>query len=802
MADPWQNFDPLRTPVVSGAPAPEADPWAAFNPAPPPEKAKAKTEDEWAAFNPTKPPKEPDVIKDVAVQVVANIPKGMAGTADFAEMISLPQATAKGIRYLLGDTKSHVDKLESVYKAPTPETKLGEYGATVGELVGSSIVPGAGWLGVARNIAANAVKAPAQTMAGRLVQNAATTTANNPVRSILFDLASATTGGIAQQGAKDAGFGRAGQTIASLAGGFVPLLPSVARIPFQRAREYVATQGENAAYKRFVDQLPEGIDEFRTRLATGATRRDAETQVQTFDTLGEEMRRLSAANDPRVDAAARVLADKRGIDIEQARNEIIRRDATGATIDRLVKEQGITPDTAKDRLRKLTAVWKDSDLFLAETPAAMPSNELIRNTRNIDNLDMRRIANPGETGAHHLIDDLANSPGSAAFTTRGRVGERNLDVKDTVRGRLEQLSPIDPVTLDRMTIESVPDRVEQLRKVASLDYDKAYSAPTNFDLMKTELPALLEKHNTIAAGRYGETADKLRQGLTYINEAWRRGDLDTALQRMQDARGELRQLRDGVGPKGERWKTQAYNALDNLYDDVTDLMTRANPQWGTANARWADMNIMDEAQRIGESFAEKAGPKFRKDFEKYQRLDPEVQDVVKTFWLNKFFDKLTNAKDTHDVAKHFRDDHTRSMIRSFFGDEALLEVAKMTRDAAIATKSGGMLANSKTHFRKQRQIVADADTGIMPSMEATAQEGPKKAMLGQLWSVLSDRMNKPLARIATTPVRDTAQVALEVQNMRKAMEFLDRLRNTRSMPITPPLVSTGIGAGITSDRQQ
>lgn len=800
MADPWKDFDPLRTPIVTEAPATEADPWAAFNPTPPAKGSQPKADDPWAAFNPTAPKKSPDVVTDVVKQVVSNIPRGMASTVDLAEMTSLPHAASRAARYLLfGDKRSRVEAMDEVFTPPKPETKAGEYGATVGETIGGSALPGLGWIGAARGIAANAVKAPATSALARLGQSMAKTTAENPVRAGVYDLLSATTSGIGQQAAKDAGAGQFGQTLAGIVFGGVPLLPSLARKPFQSMREYAAGQGERGAYKRFADQLPDDVDTFANQVATGPSRRNVETQRQTLDALGEEMDRVTRNPTPQMEEAAKVLAERRGIDIDEAKSIIARRDAVTATIDRLVKEQKITPGTAKDRLRNLTAVHADSPLLLAEYGAAAPSNAKIRSVKDVDNLDPRMLAHPANTGAHYLIDDLANSPGRAAFTTREAIETRNLGMKDVVRGKIEEMAPLDPISKERMTAQHVPERIEELRRIASQEYQQAYRAPTNFDLVKQELPQLIEKHQTIAAGRYGETHNKLMEGLSYISEAWRRGDIDTALQRMQDARAELRQLRDGANNPLTGRKTTTYDALDNLYDDVTDLMTRANPTWGSANSRWAGMNIAEEAKRLGETFAEKAGPKFRRDADAYSRLDPEVQDLVKTEWLAKTFEKLDNAGDTHDVAKFFKNDHIRNAIEMFFGREAMLDITKIVRDAAIATKSGRMLGNSSTHFRSQRQIVADAETGILPSMESTVKEGPKKAMMGQLWSVLSDRINKPLARIATTPMRDTAQVAMELHNMRKAQEFIERLRQQRSMPIIPTKIVTGIGAATTSD---
>lgn len=746
--DPWAEFAPKAAPAAQ-----DQDPWSEFKP-----RAKA----------------EADTLLDVVKQFVGGIPKGIAGTADAAPLLApgmmVPHLLAKEAKKRLGVPDPTATELwdKSGLAPDKPKTSAGEYAATIGETVGGSLLPGAGWIGVARNLAAR----PAAGLATNLVQRAAQATAANPTAAAGFDLASAVTGGAAQQFAKDEGAGPVGQTVAAMAGGMVPILPSLAAGPINRFRGAMANQGQTGAYTRFASQLPEGdIDLFANQVATGAGRNDLRIQRRTLDILGEEMQRAG-----------------------QDRGQAIR-----STVDRIVAETGASPATARDQIRRLTAVHQDSPLLMAEYGAAAPSNAAVRSTRNPENLDLREVARPVDNGAHMVIDDLANGSGNSSGVVRNAVAERNLGMRDVAREQLESFAPRAPGAQRVRTIEDLDQMQEGARRAAEMEYQAAYSGQTNNRLLMGLLPRILDRHINRMNGRAGAPAEALRGA---VDEFFLHGQggqriamMD--LQHLQDARGALR---DRIETARRAGNNQIVATLQPLYRDVTRLMERANPTWARANQRWADNSLDTVARELGEAFSLRAGPQYREQARQFQALAPEAQDMVRVEFLQKIFDRLDNLADTHDVAKLFATDHIRNSIRELFGARAAAQVAQMTRDASIATRSQRMLGNSQTHMRGMRQREADADTGVLAAAQNMNMSGIKSAMLDRLWAFFTERRNRPLAEIATTPMRDTAEVARHIHNMRVAQEFVRRITSqTQAGRLSSPSLA-GISAS-TNDKE-
>ena len=111
-----------------------------------------------------------------------------------------------------------------------------------------------------------------------------------------------------------------------------------------------------------------------------------------------------------------------------------------------------------------------------------------------------------------------------------------------------------------------------------------------------------------------------------------------------------------------------------------------------------------------------------------------------------------------------------------------------------------MLGNSQTHMRGMRQREADADTGVLAAAQNMNMSGIKSAMLDRLWAFFTERRNRPLAEIATTPMRDTAEVARHIHNMRVAQEFVRRITSqTQAGRLSSPSLA-GISAS-TNDKE-
>lgn len=537
-------------------------------------------------------------------------------------------------------------------------------------------------------------------------------------------------------------------------------------------RQAAAGQGQTGAYNRFAGQIEDGVDTFANQVATGAARNTQNIQRRTLDILGEEMERAGGDRIPAVQNA----------------------------VARISRETGVAPATAREQIRRLSAVHAESPLLMAEYPAVAQSNAAVRATRNPATADVQEIGRVRDSGAHFIIDDLANQAGAGSSSTvRNAVNDRNLGIRDVMRDRLGDMAPRAPGGAGPRTIHDLDQMQEGARRAASMEYQAAYQAPTNNRLLLGMLPRILDRHSNRMAGRSGEQAQALRGAINEFMITRPNGQTIPmmGLQQLQDARQALRnQITRAREADGQ---AHVVATLQPLYNDVTRLMERANPTWARANQRWADNAIDTVGRRLGEAFSLKAGPQYRRQLREYERLAPEAQSMVQVEFLQKMADKLDNIGDTHDVAKLFATDHMRAAVRSLFGDRAVVDLTMATRDAATATRSGRMLGNSATAMRLARRADSDAETGIQAAADMASVRGIRNAILERLTRIVTERRNQPLAEIATTPMRDTAAVARHIHNMRAAQRYQSALRQPSPQSLQASSVAGGIAGQETAD---
>lgn len=110
---------------------------------------------------------------------------------------------------------------------PEAKTTPGRYAAKAGEVVGASAVPvGA----VVANAPKLAALVPTTTMRAT-GQTIGQTVAAAPGTAVALDVASGVTGGLSEQAAKEAGYGPTAQTMAGIAGSFIPGIGAAYRAP-------------------------------------------------------------------------------------------------------------------------------------------------------------------------------------------------------------------------------------------------------------------------------------------------------------------------------------------------------------------------------------------------------------------------------------------------------------------------------------------------------------------------------------------------------------------------------------------
>lgn len=197
-------------------------------------------------FGPQSPKESPGVwgyASDIGEQAVRGFNKGLTNvvTAPYRFLDWTAEKVTGGQG--LPDVET-MPLYKQYLEKPEARTTPGRYAATVGEAVGASAVPmgmtmkaAPAWAALQPTTTANAVK---QTIGQNIVAAPGAATA--------LDVASSTTGGIASQGAQEAGFGPTGQMIAGVAGSLVPGVG----LAYQSARQTpIGTPtGRNVAQQR------------------------------------------------------------------------------------------------------------------------------------------------------------------------------------------------------------------------------------------------------------------------------------------------------------------------------------------------------------------------------------------------------------------------------------------------------------------------------------------------------------------------------------------------------------------------
>jgi len=763
-----------------------------------------------------------ETVGDVAMQVPSGISRGLVSTLT-APYRALDWAGEKltGTGFLPDADKMSMYRPYIGDQSPQPQTDAGRYGRAVGESLGYSAAPSAGLLAAAPRMAAMAPTTATRAMG----QNIGAQIAARPGAAVAADAVSATGSGLAQQWATEEGFGPGGQTMAAIAGGFAPLAigQGVAHLT-QSARGALA---RSDPYARVASGLGDStVDDLSSQVATGATRFDEATNRRTIDVLGQEMVRTGG------DRAA----------------------ATQGAVARMVAEDGITQATAQQRLRNLTSVHRDTDLMFGEYPAVARGDQTTRRMQP-QNITDEAAARVDDVGTHWEIDSIANAgSGTSGQRVRNAVTQRAEDLADTTRQVVQRMAP------NGNTIQDSEALIQGLTRQAAAEYQQVHSAQgnVNYGMLHGLLRRVVDRHTQRMYGRAGEQFDVLEESLGSlfttiprttagraranqpgiedqvafarrdVREARRNGlprDQIIALERQADDLAEnMRINRRNLGPENQQilmpslqelqdmrggirgkitaarqaGKTHVVAQLQPLYRDLTRIMERASPQWATANRRWADMNLAEVAQDLGDALSKTAGPRFREQMGEFRRLAPEAQNIVRIHFVQKMLDQIDNAAKLgkmRDLGAQFSTDHMRATVRNVLGDQAAVQMARLIRDHNVAAKSGKMLGGSPTHMRAMRQGDKDQDLGILASIDQASASSFRKWAMDWTINRLREGRNREVGRIVTTPMSDTAAVAENLERMRGAAVRANAL----SEPVRIPPGTAGKIGGTLSE---
>jgi transposase-like protein len=691
-------------------------------------------------------PTTADAVTDGGSQLVRGINRGINA------VVSLPGEIFGGAVNMVapgqGDRFKWNNVASEFMTSPNakPTTTLGRYADSVGQAIGSSAIPMAG-------IAAKSMQAApaAQTTIGAVGQQIVNAYRASPGAAVAGDVVASVGGGIGQQAAQEGGFGATGQMIGGLAGAMAPagIAAGVggAVRQVQRAR---ANMGEQGAYGRIAESVDGPLTDLVDNVATGGTNMSAAINRRTIDVLGEEMTRA-------------------GGDVARAQQ---------ATIARLANEFGVPPTTAADQIRRLTSVHRDSPLMLGEYPSVARSNAETRSTRP-QNVNLDDVARTQESQTQYKLDTLGNNGNApSAATVRNAVNQREEGLGPALGEMFVRSGP--RVAGRPASIADVENMIGQADQLASAEYRAAHNGPVNNGLMMNWLPRLLEWHTRRATSRSGDIERAINNAVDQFYTNTPNGRIAmSSLQQLQDARGVLRGQITQYRTQG---RNDLVNAVQPVYDHVTRLMAAMSPQWAQANRRWADGRLNEVASELGDAFAKQAGPRFREQMRAFNQMAPEAQNVVRVHWIQQQLDKLTNLPDTHSVAKAYTNDHMRNMVRSLLGDQAAVDFTRLVRDIKVAEQSKGMMRNSATHRRGQAQKQEDLETGLVSAVDNVSAKGMLQSFLERSAQVLTEQRNRPMAKILTTPMNDTARVAMHLHRMQQQKNRLAQFAQPRVAP--------------------
>ena len=360
-----------------------------------------------------------DPVVDAAGQLVRGVNRGLHSIA------ALPGAIVGGAVSMAGFPETgeamqlRNNPVSQFMTSPgvQPQTTAGRYANAAGQAIGASFVPTGALVANASRLAAmaptTALRATGQNIGQRI--------AAAPGSAVGADLAAATSGAAGAQAARDEGYGPGTQAVAGLAGALAPGvaaggLSAIFR-PLQRAR---AEQGREGAYGNVANSIDGGPDALAqdVALGSGAGAVAGQNRQNALRILGEEM---TAANGNVAQAQA-------------------------ATIARISRETGVTPQTAAQHLRSLQQQQTGNPLMLGEQPSVMRSDDAMRGPGggllSAENVNLERLKQVQDSATRGKFDYLASSGNApSAVQTRNALISRQDRLADNLRdalGRIQQ----------------------------------------------------------------------------------------------------------------------------------------------------------------------------------------------------------------------------------------------------------------------------------------------------------------------------------------------------------------------------
>lgn len=510
--------------------------------------------------------------------------------------------------------------------------------------------------------------------------------------------------------------------------------------------------------------LGKGYDPVRRAVYENASpRRAAETAFN---------RELQAGETSAAELSASILPGHKSLSTEQRVRayEMLAEEMKSRPIGaktrvaaRMAQEFGGTAKTNADRLaamsKRYDAQLGGSPLTLSELPSVTRANAALKKGGDVTD---EMLTSFDETPTRALVDTIANSGGKAAARVQTSLANRQMGT----RGRM-QTALADAVG-GREFGALAQGLDDQLSQQGSAAYKAAFAAERPVAPL---LEQVMARVNHRIGARSGVVHDALLQARNeFYRELQVQGQppvrqIVTSLQQAMDARGVLS---DMVGEATRAGQHQIARGLQQMHREVTAALRHTNPQWWKANQIWGDAKSGQKAMELGEQLLARSGPQLRQTLATFDRMPPAMQERFRVAAMQRLHDALNNANDTVDLARIFRNQSMRDVLRHVFGDDTAGRLIRRVRDETIATSTNRLTGNSRTAVRGETRARLNEGTDIAGAAQMMSTGGIRGALMDRASRFLADRRNVPLADIAMTPVSRPEQLIPLLQRLQQA----------------------------------
>lgn len=265
-----------------------------------------------------------------------------------------------------------------------------------------------------------------------------------------------------------------------------------------------------------------------------------------------------------------------------------------------------------------------------------------------------------------------------------------------------------------------------------------------------------------------------------------------------NARQNLRQMKDEAAPGSPLQKR-----LIELYNDVTDEVSRTNPEWAKANALWRDGKAAEESMKAGALMSTRLNANSRENLKvftdaaarakKYGAGTPErtaaeaEMKLFKVGLVRALSDMLANQGETHNLTKQLLLPGAQKMLRQVLGKDADQFFKSVRAEQAMHRTYSSQFGSQTTPLRE-----AIDELNWAPSFEAAWHNlGIGKILqLAQEYTArtINSKRNTDLMRLytETDPLKQLESL--------QAMEKLHTARSNAGNAVGKPAV--GLGAGV------